>query len=59
MADRKLQAVIRREYTERVRSKWFLIGTVFGPLFFGALMVLPALYARFGRWLLPHRPAVT
>ena len=43
MADRKLQAVIRREYTERVRSKWFLIGTVFGPLFFGALMVLPAL----------------
>lgn len=39
----KLMAVIRREYVERIRSKWFLIATVFGPLFFGALMFLPAL----------------
>ena len=41
----KLLAVIRREYLERVRSKWFLIATLFGPVFFGALMFLPALIA--------------
>jgi len=39
----KLWAVIRREYTERVRSRWFLIATLFGPLFVGVLMFLPAL----------------
>lgn len=41
----KLFAVIRREYLERVRSRWFLIATLFGPVFFGALMILPALIA--------------
>ena len=41
----KLLAVIRREYMERVRTKWFLVATIFGPLFFGALMILPALLA--------------
>ncbi|MBL0169785.1 MAG: ABC transporter permease [Gemmatimonadaceae bacterium] len=41
----KLMAVIRREYVERIRSRWFLIATVFGPVFFGALMFLPALIA--------------
>ena len=39
----KLFAVIRREYVERVRSRWFLIATLFGPVFFGALMFVPAL----------------
>ena len=39
----KLMAVIRREYLERVRSKWFVIATVFGPVLIGALMFLPAL----------------
>jgi ABC-2 type transport system permease protein len=34
--------VIKREYLERVRSKWFLIATLFGPLFFGVLMIVPA-----------------
>ena len=38
----RLWAVIKREYLERVRSKWFVIATVFGPLFFGALMIVPA-----------------
>src|SRR5688500_7767499 len=38
----RVWAVIKREYLERVRSKWFLIATVFGPLFFGALMIVPA-----------------
>ncbi len=39
----KLMAVIRREYLERVRSRWFVIATLFGPILFGALMFLPAL----------------
>ena len=30
----KLWAVFKREYLERVRSKWFLIGTLLGPVFF-------------------------
>ena len=37
----KLFVVIKREYLERVRSKWFVIVTLFGPLFFGVIMVLP------------------
>jgi len=41
----KLWAVIRREYMERVRSKWFLIATIFGPVLFGLLLVLPPLLA--------------
>ncbi len=38
-------AVIRREYLQRVRSKWFLISTIGGPLFMIGLMVIPALTA--------------
>jgi len=38
----KLWAVIKREYLERVRTKWFIIATLFGPLFFGTVMILPA-----------------
>ena len=30
----KLWVVFRREYLERVRSKWFLLGTLLGPVFF-------------------------
>ena len=41
----KLMAVIRREYVERVRSKWFLLATVFGPVLIGLLMFLPPLLA--------------
>lgn len=37
----KLIAVIKREYLERVRTKWFIIVTLFGPLFFAAIMILP------------------
>lgn len=39
----KLIAVIKREYLERVRTKWFIISTIFGPVFLGAIMVLPAM----------------
>lgn len=46
MADRKLWAVIRREYLERVRTKWFVIGTMFGPLLIGTMMVLPSVMMR-------------
>jgi ABC-2 type transport system permease protein len=47
---RKVWAVIRREFIERVRSKWFLISTILGPIFMIALGVLPSLLAtRTGR----------
>jgi ABC-2 type transport system permease protein len=38
----KLWAVIKREFLERVRNKWFIVVTIFGPVFFGVIMVLPA-----------------
>jgi ABC-2 type transport system permease protein len=38
---RKLGVVFRREYLERVRSKWFLVGTLFGPVVLGVFMVAP------------------
>src|SRR6476661_1490054 len=37
----RLWAVIKREYLERVRTKWFIFSTVFTPLLFGALTLLP------------------
>ena len=40
-----LGAVIRREFVERVRTRAFIIGTVLGPVFFGALVILPGLLA--------------
>ncbi len=30
----KLEVVFMREYLERVRSKWFVLGTLLGPVFF-------------------------
>lgn len=38
----KLWTVIKREFLERVRTRWFIIVTIFGPVFFGIIMVLPA-----------------
>ena len=35
-------AVIRREYLQRVRSKWFIAATVGGPLIMAGLIVVPA-----------------
>ncbi len=37
----KLWTVVKREYLERVRTKWFIIVTLFGPIFFAMIMVLP------------------
>jgi ABC-2 type transport system permease protein len=46
----KVWAVIRREFIERVRTKWFLISTILGPVFMIAMTVLPALLtAKTGR----------
>src|SRR5918911_2044875 len=39
----KLWTVTKREYIERVRTKWFLIATIFGPVVFGALLIVPPL----------------
>ena len=38
----KLWAVVKREYMERVRTKWFIIGSVLGPVLFAAMLVGPA-----------------
>lgn len=38
-------AVIRREYLQRVRSKWFIIGTIGGPIFMAAMIFVPAYFA--------------
>lgn len=46
----KTWAVISREYLERVRSKWFVIATLFGPLLLAIMMIVPAwLSIRSGR----------
>jgi ABC-2 type transport system permease protein len=37
----KLWVVIKREYLERVRSRWFIFSTIFGPVFFAAVTILP------------------
>lgn len=41
-------AVVRREYLQRVRSKWFIITTIGAPIFMGGLMFLPAYFASKG-----------
>jgi len=47
---RKVWAVIRREFVERVRSKWFMVSTILGPVFMIGITVLPSLLAtRAGR----------
>lgn len=40
----KLWAVIKREYLERVRSKWFIIGSLLAPLIMAAFAILPGLF---------------
>ncbi len=45
---RKIGAVIRREFIERVRSRWFWVSSLVVPAVFGALMFLPAALATSG-----------
>jgi len=42
------RVVAKREFLERVRTKWFVIVTALGPIFMIAIMVLPILLATAG-----------
>jgi ABC-2 type transport system permease protein len=42
---RNVWAVVRREYLQRVRSRWFVAATIGGPLFMTALFVIPAYFS--------------
>lgn len=42
---REALVIARRELLERVRSKWFLIGTLLGPIAMLAVILVPALLA--------------
>jgi ABC-2 type transport system permease protein len=44
----KVLAVIRREFVERVRQRWFWVLALLGPVIFGLLFYLPTLMARGG-----------
>ena len=44
----KVLAVIRREFVERVRSKWFWVSAILVPLFLAAVILLPAAFASSG-----------
>jgi ABC-2 type transport system permease protein len=37
----KLWVIIKREFIERVRTKWFVISTLLLPLLIGAMSILP------------------
>lgn len=38
-------AVIRREYLQRVRSKWFIVATIGGPILMAGFIFVPAYFA--------------
>lgn len=40
---RKFLAVVKREYVQRVRSKFFVVATIFGPVMMVGFTILPAL----------------
>jgi ABC-2 type transport system permease protein len=40
---RKFLAVVKREYVQRVRTKFFVIATILGPLLMAAFTIVPAL----------------
>ena len=43
---RIVMAVIRREYLQRVRSKWFAFGTIAGPILMIAVFAVPIVMPR-------------
>lgn len=51
----KLWAIVRREYLERVRTKWFIISTVFGPIIFSLIVFLPLILANRDAERVSHR----
>ncbi|MEO8192584.1 MAG: ABC transporter permease [Gemmatimonadales bacterium] len=42
----RLWTIVKREYLERVRTKWFIIVTIFGPIFFGSMVIVPAILGK-------------
>jgi ABC-2 type transport system permease protein len=40
---KKLFAVVKREYVQRVRSKFFVVATILGPVLMAAFTIVPAL----------------
>jgi ABC-2 type transport system permease protein len=42
----KFWAVFRREYLERIQSRWYIFATVAGPIFFGSVITVPQLLTR-------------
>lgn len=45
---RSTMVIARRELYERIKSKWFVVMTLLGPIFMVALVVIPALIATRG-----------
>jgi ABC-2 type transport system permease protein len=45
---RKIWVVIRREFVEKVRNKWFVISTILGPVLMAAFIVVPIVMASQG-----------
>lgn len=48
----KILAIVRREFIERVRQRWFWVMALLGPVLFGALFILPGMLI--GRSSLKH-----
>lgn len=44
----KTLAIVRREFLAFVRSKWFVVGTLFGPVLMSAFFVLPIVFGQGG-----------
>ena len=44
----KIWVVIRREFIEKVRNKWFVVSTVLGPILMAAFIVVPIVLAEKG-----------
>lgn len=44
----KVWVVIRREFVEKVRNKWFVLSTVLGPLVMAAVILVPILMSERG-----------
>lgn len=42
MVRAKLWAVIRREFLERAQNRWFIAGSLLGPVFIAGILFLPA-----------------
>src|SRR2546425_108293 len=40
---RKFFAVVKREYIQRVRTKFFVVATILGPVMMAAFTIVPAL----------------